>query len=520
MSHTAWPFIEAQRLHKLYSNGCQPPKGYILFATGYGPSGLPHIGTFAEVLRTTMIRHAYQNISSIPTRLYSFSDDMDALRRVPQNVPQQDMLAKHLGKPLTSIPDPYGTHKSFGDHNNAMLKRFLASFQFDYQFQSATENYQKGLYDKTLLAILAQHETICAIVRPTLRQERRQTYSPFLPLCPETHVVLQAAVIKTDSTAGTIVYKHPISQKTIETPVTGGKCKLQWKADWAMRWAAMDVDYEIAGKDLSESFALSARIANCLGKTPPLGFIYELFLDEQGEKISKSKGNGITIDAWLESAPKESLAYFMYQHPKRAKRLSQSDIPKYVDAYLTQLHAFPQQDTAQQCDNPVWHIHQGHPPQTKSHFDFTMMVNLAAASNARDEQTLLAFMQKFDSTNVIDTDPLLATLISKAIAYAQNNLQKKSKPRPPNASERKALLQLKAKLQETNPKQQKDVLTQTLQQHFYETAKDNAIPMKRWFESLYQILLGQNTGPRMGSFVAIYGIDASLKLIDQALKRS
>ncbi|MBC6444695.1 MAG: lysine--tRNA ligase [Alphaproteobacteria bacterium GM202ARS2] len=514
----AWPFIEAQRL--LASCAHKPPqKGFVAFATGYGPSGLPHIGTFGEVLRTTMVQHAFSHISSLKTTLYTFSDDMDALRSVPDNVPQPDLLQKHLGMPLTSIPDPYDQYDSFGAHNNAMLRRFLDSFGFQYDFQSATDNYKRGVYDKTLLTVLEHHEAICALVRPTLGPERRKTYSPFLPICPQRGVVLQARVIETHPAQGTLIYHHPIDDKPIETPVTQGHCKLQWKADWAMRWSARDIDYEMAGKDLSESVTLSAKIARVLGKTPPLSFIYELFLDEQGEKISKSKGNGLSIEEWLDDAPKESLAYFMYQHPKRAKRLYRALVARTVDAYLHELDAFNEQEPQQRLDNPVWHIHRGEPPAPFSRPDFTMLANLASASGADDPQILWSFIQKFEPKAAPHKDALLDTLVAKALHYAQHRLNADKTYDTPTATERTALQALKEKIENTDSQQDTEALTKTLQAHVYQTAHDCDIPMKQWFSRLYRLLLGQESGPRLGSFVALYGLGKSVQLIDEALKR-
>ena len=522
-SHSqAWPFVEAQRLLASLNTKMpkkDPKKDNVTFATGYGPSGLPHIGTFGEVLRTTMVQHAFTHISGLPSTLHTFSDDMDALRNVPDNVPQPDMLEKHLGMPLTRIPDPYEQYDSFGAHNNAMLRRFLDSFGFDYQFQSATDNYTRGVYDETLLTVLAHHEAICEVVRPTLGDERRKTYSPFLPICPKRGLVLQARIIETNPAQGTLVYHHPLDDKPMETPVTQGQCKLQWKADWAMRWRAMDIDYEMAGKDLSESVTLSAKITRVLGKTPPLSYIYELFLDEQGEKISKSKGNGLSIEEWLDDAPKESLAYFMYQHPRRAKRLYRALVAKTVDSYLHDLAAFEEQDEARRLDNPVWHIHRGSPPTQFSRPDFTMLANLASASGADDTQILWSFIQKFEPKAAPKKDPLLDTLVDKALHYAQNRLNAHKTYAKPTADERAALQALKDKIQATDPQQDTSTLTKALQEHFYQTAKDSQIPMKQWFSSLYRLLLGQESGPRLGSFVALYGLNRSVQLIDEALQR-
>ncbi|MBT7942021.1 MAG: lysine--tRNA ligase, partial [Alphaproteobacteria bacterium] len=351
----AWPFAEARALLK-HLGDKTPEKGYVLFETGYGPSGLPHIGTFGEVARTSMVRHAFHQLSDLPTKLFAFSDDMDGLRKVPDNIPNKEMVEQHLGKPLTQIPDPFGTHESFGHHNNARLQAFLDDFGFDYEFKSSTDYYKGGLFDDMLLKVLAEYDKIINVVLPTLGNERRATYSPFLPVCKKTGTVLQAPVIQRNVEAGTIVYEDEDGTK-IETPVTGGHCKLQWKADWGMRWAGLSVDYEMSGKDLIDSVKLSSKICRILGCTPPQNLTYELFLDDNGEKISKSRGNGLAVEEWLRYAPPESLSLFMYQKPKTAKRLYFDVIPRNVDDYLTHVEKFESQEDAKKLDSPAWHIH-------------------------------------------------------------------------------------------------------------------------------------------------------------------
>jgi lysyl-tRNA synthetase class 1 len=373
----AWPFEEARQLLDRVGKGGVPEKGYVLFQTGYGPSGLPHIGTFGEVARTLMVRHAFEQLSDVPTRLFAFSDDMDGLRKVPDNIPNKEMVAEHLGKPLTAIPDPFGTHDSFGAHNNARLRAFLDEFGFSYEFVSATECYKSGRFDAALLKVLAHYDAVMDVILPTRGPERRATYSPFLPVCPETGVVLQVPMVARNLDAGTVVYERA-DGKRVETPVTGGACKLQWKADWAMRWTALDVDYEMSGKDLIDSVRLSGRICRILGGNPPVGFTYELFLDEKGEKISKSIGNGLSVEEWLRYAPPESLAQFMFQKPKAAKRLYFDVIPRQVDDYLQHLAAYPTQEPERQIENPAWHIHRGPPPAEDAHLSYNILLNLAS----------------------------------------------------------------------------------------------------------------------------------------------
>jgi len=511
----AWPFEEARRL-KDRLNGRIPAKGYALFETGYGPSGLPHIGTFGEVVRTTMVRQAFQQLSDLPTRLFAFSDDMDGLRKVPDNVPDQAMLAGFLGKPLTAIPDPFGTHESFGHHNNARLRAFLDRFGFEYEFQSSTEWYRSGRFDATLLRILRNYDAVTNIILPTLGDERRATYSPFLPICPRTGVVLQVAIVARDEAAGTVSYRDEETGKLVEVPVTGGHCKLQWKADWAMRWVALDVDYEMAGKDLISSVELSSAIVRALGEEPPAGFNYELFLDADAKKISKSKGNGLSVDEWLAYAPPESLSLFMYQQPRRAKRLFFDVIPKAVDEYFTFLAKFPRETPEARVENPAWHIHNGKPEGINDLpiVSFALLLNLAATVQGEDESVLWGFLGRYKPGVSAETSPALAKLVKYAVAYARDFVLPTKRYRAPNEEERAALLDLKAALQAAPA----DADAEALQTIVYEIGKRPAFPeLKAWFQTLYEVLLGQSTGPRMGSFIALFGREETAALIDKAL---
>jgi lysyl-tRNA synthetase, class I len=508
----AWPFQEARRVLKRVG-GKTPEKGYVLFETGYGPSGLPHIGTFGEVLRTTMVRQAFQRISDIPTRLFAFSDDMDGLRKVPDNVPNKELLAKHLNKPLTAVPDPFGTHESFGAHNNARLRAFLDQFGFDYEFMSSTECYKAGRFDAALLRMLEVYDQVMAIMLPTLGEERRKTYSPFLPVCPETGHVLQVPVVSTDPKAGTIVYRRA-DGKEVETLVTGGRCKLQWKPDWAMRWYALGVDYEMSGKDLIDSVQQSSRICRALGGRPPESYTYELFLDENAEKISKSRGNGLTIDEWLAYAPKDSLALFMFGKPTAAKRLYFDVIPKNVDDYLTFLAKYPQEDPARQVENPVWHIHNGRPPQESVPLTFGMLLNLASVCNTEDKAVLWGFVSRYVPGATPENHPILDQLVGHAIRYYTDFVKPTKRFRAPTETERQAIAALADAL-EAMPA---GATAEDLQNHVYETGKAFGFEQLRdWFKALYEVLLGQEQGPRMGSFIALYGVPETVALIRRAL---
>ncbi len=512
---SAWPFAEARGLWESLQ-GRPNDKGYVLFETGYGPSGLPHIGTFGEVVRTTMVRHAFSFVSDLPTRLFTFSDDMDGLRKVPDNVPNQRMLSEHLGKPLTAVPDPFGTHESFGHHNNARLRSFLDQFGFEYEFMSATECYKSGRFDAVLLKILAHYDEITHVILPTLGDERRETYSPFLPICRQTGRVLQARVVSRDTHAGTIVYEDEAGKK-VETPVTGGSCKLQWKVDWAMRWLAFDVDYEMAGKDLIDSVKLSGKICRILGGKAPGGLIYELFLDERGEKISKSKGNGLSVEEWLRYAPHQTLALFMYHKPRSAKKLYFDVIPRTVDDYLVYLDEFPKQEVEKKLSNPVWHIHGGHPPEHTKLISYSLLLNLASVCHAETPDALWFFISRYFPSLRPGASPIDDALVDKALIYYRDFVMPRQVYRAPTPPERDALKDLA----ETLGNLDGPADAETIQEKVYQIGKRHPYfgDLKAWFKALYQILLGQDEGPRMGSFIAIYGIGETIQLIDEALQR-
>ena len=512
-STKAWPFVEARRIAKRVAKH-PPDKGSVLFETGYGPSGLPHIGTFAEVFRTTLVRNAFKLLRpDVPTELYAFSDDMDGLRKVPDNIPQSEMVAKHLGQPLTSIPDPFGTHESFGHHMNARLRAFLDRFGFAYTFQSATENYRSGRFDTALLRALQVHDDLVEIVTPILRAERASNYSPFLPRSPKSGKILQVKIEQIDRDAGTVVFRDEDGSLT-EVPVTGGHCKLQWRADWAMRWYALDVDYEMSGKDLIDSVKLGTQICRALGGTPPETLTYELFLDEHGQKISKSKGNGITIDEWLRYATPESLQLFLYRDPKAAKRLFFDVIPKHVDEYQQLLEAYPTQDDSQKLGNPTWHIHGGDPVVTHADLSFALLLNLASVVNAEEPQVLWGYIARYAPGSGPTTTPDLAKLVEHAVAYYQDFIKPNKEFRQPTDLEREALEELQ------------DVLgtlpdgsdAETIQNEVYAIGKKHGFePLRSWFTALYEVLLGQTQGPRFGTFAALYGVAATRSLISSAL---
>ena len=539
MASKAWPFEEAR---KLVARVARTGQKEVRFETGYGPSGLPHIGTFGEVARTSMVRNAFRLLThdSIKTRLIAFSDDMDGLRKAPPNIPNRDLIASFIGQPLSKVPDPFGQYESFAAHNNAMLRNFLDRFGFDYEFVSATQAYRSGRFDAALLTMLAHFDAVQNIMLPSLRDERAATYSPFLPLHPRSGEVMQVPVIAHDVKAGTISWRDPKTGEAFETPVTGGHCKLQWKPDWAMRWMALDIDYEMAGKDLIDSVKLSTAIVRALGATPPEGFNYELFLDDKGQKISKTKGNGLTIEEWLTYASPESLSLFMFQKPTAAKRLYFDVIPRAVDEYLGFLDAYPKQEWKERLGNPVWHIHSGLPPPPERiarpdgaaiPVSFAMLLNLATVANSQDPAVLWGFLRRYAPEASAQSHPRLDALVTYAVAYFRDFVLPKKRYRLADEVERSALGSLSVAL---------EILPETtgaeaIQHVLYDIARP--IPRyqdmaakgataerpgvsNEWFNMIYAVLLGEERGPRLGSFIALYGIVQTRALIAKALAGS
>ena len=520
----SWPFEEARRLIARLDKLPGGKEKTVIFQTGYGPSGLPHIGTFGEVARTSMIRHAFEVLTGAKTRLICFSDDMDGFRKVPGNVPNKEELARHLDKPLTRVPDPFGCHEGFAQHNNAMLRDFLDRFGFEYEFFSATECYTSGMMDKTLVRMLEVYDKVMDIILPTLGEERRKTYSPFLPVCPRTGRVLQVPMIERHPGKGTVVYVDPETGEKVETKVTGGAVKCQWKADWAMRWTALGVDYEMAGKDLIDSVTLSSKICKALGGVPPEGFNYELFLDDRGEKISKSKGNGLTIEDWLKYASPQSLSLFMFQKPRVF-----DVIPRAVDEDLAFLAAYPRQDAKAKRDTPVWHIHTGHPPAAELPVTFALLMNLVAASNAHDKAVLWGFIRRIAPDADATSHPILDELAQYAVNFYEDFVKPLKKFRAPDEVEREALTRLADALAAAP----EGTTAEELQGILYDVGRaipryqdfkaKGATPEKpgvssSWFNAIYNVLLGEEKGPRFGSFIELYGIAETRALIAKALK--
>ena len=512
-STSSWPFVEVRKLLKDRKEIIRKKKK-ITFQTGYGPSGLPHIGTFGEVARTSMMINALNFIEKIDHELITFSDDMDGLRKVPENIPNEEILKKNLGKPLTSIPDPFKKFNSFGEHNNEKLKEFLKRFNFKFIFKSSTENYQKGIFNDSLIRVVEKYEEIMNIILPTLREERRKTYSPFLPICKKTGKVLEIPLVDMNKKTGKVVFKH--NDERIETSILDGNCKLQWKVDWAMRWFTFDVDFEMYGKDLTESAILSNKICRALGKNPPNGFAYELFLDEKGEKISKSKGNGISIEQWLRYASPESLSLYMYPNPKRAKKLYSEVVPKTVDDYLANIEKFPTQELKDQILNPVWHVHNGKPPSEKIIMPFSMLLNLVGSSNADNKEILWKFINRFHKEINKSDHKILDNLTEYAINYFKDKVEPNKKFKKPNAIEKKALENLILKLKELS----QSLTPEEIQTHVYTVGKENGYEknLRDWFKLIYEVVFGETNGPRIGFFISFFGLNETIKLINDKIK--
>ena len=513
---TAWPFVEARKLlkerQKIYEK-----KGKITLQTGYGPSGLPHIGTFAEVARTTMMVNAINQIIDIPTEIITFSDDMDGLRKIPENIPNKEKLSEFIGRPLTSVPDPFEKYESFGHHNNAKLRFFLDQFAFEYNFVSSTEMYQSGYFDNTLIKILENHEKILSIILPTLRSERKKTYSPFLPISKITGEVLQVKIDEYKSKSNSIVYIDPANNKKTETEITGGNCKLQWKVDWAMRWISLNVDYEMCGKDLTESVELASKVCKIMNKKPPVNLIYEMFLDEKGEKISKSLGNGIGVEEWLRYASPESLSYFMFQKPKSAKKLFFDVIPKSVDDYLNHLKKFKNNSDSKEFDSPVWHIHNGNPPQYNSEINFISIMNLVNICNSSEKKVIWGFIKEYDSSLNSVENPIIDKLIQYAINYCNDFIVPNKKYLKINKENKKIFEDILGMLKEIDINSS----AEEIQTQIYEIGKKHKFSnLRDYFLLIYQVLFGQEQGPRLGSFIKLYGIKKTCNLLDEVLKSS
>ncbi len=508
----SWPIVEAKKILKERKSFIEK-KGKIVLQTGYGPSGLPHIGTFGEVARTSMVVNALNLLTDLPKEIITFSDDMDGLRKVPDNVPNKKILSDNLHKPLTVVPDPFQKFGSFGEHNNEMLKKFLDQFNFKYNFLSSTKLYKSGFFNEPLKKILENYDGIMNIIIPTLGKERQKTYSPFLPICPKTGQVLEIPVLEIDKSKSCITFDN--KGEKINVSILDGKCKLQWKVDWAMRWYALDVDFEMYGKDLIESAILSTKIVKLLGKKNPSGFAYELFLDEKGEKISKSKGNGVTIEEWLKYASPESLSLFMYQNPKRAKKLYKEIVPKAVDEYLDCIEKSKNQSNKEILLNPVWHVHNGNIPDEKKIMSYSMLLNLVQTSNANSKDVLWKFVERYTKDLNKKDYPIFDKLIEYSIIYFNDIAKSNKKYKNPNNEEKKALLNL-IKMLENSPD---NLEPEDIQTNIYTVGKENGYKenLRDWFKLIYEVVFGVENGPRLGFFISFFGVKNTIELIKEKI---
>ena len=502
-----WPFIEAKKLLKRLQ---EHDKSECIFQTGYGPSGLPHIGTFGEVLRTTMVIKALKQMSDIPIKLYVFSDDMDGLRKVPQNIPNTEIIHEHLDKPLSSIPDPFEKFESFSEHNNNKLIKFLEKFKFDFEFKSSTKLYKNGKFNKGLEAIFDNYDKITNVILPTLGKQRKETYSPFMPICKTSGKVLQVKVKNLDRKNQRIEYFNPISSQTEYSSIFNGECKLQWKVDWAMRWYVLNIDYEMNGKDLIESFILSSKINRIIGGRPPNNFTYELFLDEKGEKISKSIGNGISVDDWLEFSPQESLELFMFQNPTRAKRLYFDVIPKMTDEYLKLRKDFEVLDIDEKYKSPIWFLNNEKEFNILENFSFNMILNLANVCNAESPEILWSFIENYYPGIDRKKFPSIQKLLEYGVEYYKKFVLPRKKYRAPNNLEREGFIKLIETLETLDNKSE----AEEIQTKVYEIGMELKFSnLKDWFSGFYQVILGQEQGPRLGSFIKFYGLKQTIELL-------
>lgn len=504
-----WCVEEAKRIYN-HINGKIPQKGFVLFETGYGPSGLPHIGTFGEVVRTCFVKFTFESLyPNIPTKLYCISDDIDGMRKIPENIPNKEILTNHLKKPLTQVPDPFKTHQSYGHNMNARLCSFLNSFNFEYEFLSATEMYESGKYNDTMLKVLEKYDEIMALMLPTLGDDRKKTYSPFMPICNITGQVLEDCDIKINKSTKTIIYKNS-NGDFVETEVTNGKCKLQWKIDFGARWHTFGVDYEIFGKDHLANEIIYKKVCNILGTKPPVNFCYELFLGEDGAKISKSKGNGISVEEWLECAPSESLALFMFQKPKTAKKLYFESIPKAVDEYIAFVNSFNKEKS---YENPAFYIHYGNVPIFNIEgISYALMLNLASVCNPENDDILWGFIQKYAPSLHKNKYRFLDEMVNKSINYYERYIKPNKIYEKPTELEKSLLLKLKDFCESTS-----ETDANIIQNEVYAIAKDQELEMKDWFSCIYRVLLGQKQGPRVGSFIGLFGTKNMAKLIENTL---
>ena len=516
--YRSWPFKEAEKLCKRFQH---PPESPVRFETGFGPSGLPHIGTFAENARTTWVRHAFEFLTGWPTQLIAFSDDMDGLRKVPLNMPRQDMLANHLGKPLCHIPDPFETSDSYSGTMNTKLRSFLDGYQFDYTFQGSYEAYQRGDFNEGLEIILRNVDAVKSIILPTMSAEKGRDWSPFFPICGKCGKINSTRVTGYDVANNAVGYVCDRQEDRAKgcgyqgtASIFNGHVKVGWKVDWALRWYAYDIAYEMYGKDLIESAKLSGRITRLMGKQPPTGLFCELFLDEDGRKISKSVGKGLTIDSWTMYAPLESLLYYIFQNPKQAKRLFWGIVPKSVDDYLLGLNNYHSLDAQKKPDSPLWHLFNkgAGVPEFKTSINFSLVNNLVSAVGADDRELILEYLKRYDP-GIEAHRAVIEDLVNKAMNYYRDFIVPHKRYRMPTTQEKKMLMRLRDELAAYEGDDEKEI--QTLP---FAVAREYSEPPNNFFKLFYEVVFGQERGPRFGTFVRLVGKEKAISLLDEAAK--
>ncbi|MFH2218432.1 MAG: lysine--tRNA ligase [Pseudomonadota bacterium] len=515
-SYKCWPFKEADKLRKRYT---ETPNIPVRFETGFGPSGMPHIGTFAEVARTTWVRHAFEFLTRWPTQLIAFSDDMDGLRKVPLNLPQQEMLTENLGRPLCRIPDPFGECESYSAYMNNKLREFLDSYSFDYTFQSSHEAYTRGDFNDGLSVILQKVEDVKAIILPTMSEAKRANWSPFFPICENCGRINSTQVTGYDIENNAIDYSCEQEEGEVKScghkgtaSIFNGKVKVGWKIDWALRWYSYDIGYEMYGKDLIESARLSGKICRLMGKQPPTGLFYELFLDAKGRKISKSVGKGLTIDSWMSYAPLESLLFYIFQNPKQAKRLFWGIVPRSVDDYLSNLIQYRSMDPEDHPESTIWHLfNKGETvPSYNAAINFSLINNLISAVGADDIDLILEYLKRYDSS-MEKYGTVIEDLVKKAMNYYRDFILPDKKYRTPTEKEKKMFNALRNELAEYDGDDENE-----LQSLPFNVVRAFDESPKNFFKMFYEVLFGQERGPRFGTFVRLVGKEKALSLLDSA----
>ena len=524
-SFDLWPYEEARKLVDR-AQGYQPGRP-VIFESGFGPSGLPHLGTMCEVLRPAYVRRALENVGDgRPARLIVFIDDIDGLRKVPESVPHRDEWKRYLGQPVARIPDPFGCCKSFADHMIDLLSKFLAPVEVDLELARASEMYASGRFDDALKLMLDKREDIIRVITPTLREENRAGWSPFMPICPACGQVNSTRVVAYHPDRAAVEFScerdfggaHGCGHRA-EQSVLGGNAKVGWKVDWALRWYVLKVDYELYGKDLIDSARLSGQILRLLGGKPPIGFPFEMFLDEEGHKISKSVGRGVTVDDWQRYAPIEVLKYFLLLSPRRARKLFIETIPQYVDEYLDALREYARADNVEARRNMALEfvLQSRSSRRFDSSLTYSMTMNLVAALGSSDRDLIWKYLTRYDPAIAGDaeTEALGRTLMDCALNYYADFIEPTKKRYAPNNSEREQLKKL-IEFLEANP----DAPGDEIEKKIYDLGREYYPKPGNIFPLLYRVLLGQDRGPRLGAFIRLATPARVVELLNASLVHS